>query len=666
MLVTESRPRNLKWFHAGPLLYGDWGTSRLYVLGLAYAFTGPESVVYMVAIGVLMAAVAWAYSIVCRSFPDGGGVYTAARQLNPMLAVVGATLLLCGYIITAVISVVEALHYFGLPDGPWLATIAVVTLIGIGLVNWLGAKSAGTFALIVAFAALTVSAVMAVLCLPYLGEGLSNVRIDVSRSTWSHWTAFTQIVLALAGVEAVANMTGLMRRPVERTAKRTIIPVLLEVVLLNVLFGIAATALFARLPELQSIPSPIASISPAELDALRQSSPEVIARIDEVKNTSMKLIAEMVATNAFGPAIGVAFGKVCAIVFALLLLSATNTALMAMVSVLFSMAQDRELPKPLTRLNYSGVPAIGLVVSVIACIGVTLIERRPERLAELYIIGVCGAITVTVLSCALGKEIKMAFVERRGLWGLGLFLLTVTLTIIVTKPNATIFASVVIASVLVIRVGLQRTRAGREVPEEPTDGWLAEVKRKPAQLDPARPRIMLAARGLSQQSYAVDLARKRGAVLFAIFVRTVRILDVQPDKGPRLEDDREAQEALGRAAVLAKQAGVPFVPIYVTSTEVVEEILDYTATFGCDTLIMGKSRRSLFARTVEGDVVARIAAVLPKEIDLILRAGDLIGDSRAQRSGERPSRTQSPDALPHPKPQEPDSDAGADDLAGPT
>lgn len=622
MLVTESRPRNLKWFHAGPLLYGDWGTSRLYVLGLAFAFTGPESVVYMVAIGVLMAAVAWAYAIVCRSFPDGGGVYTAARQISPIASVVGATLLLCGYIITAVISVVEALHYFGIPDGPWLATIAVVTLVFVGLVNWLGARSAGTFALVIAFAALGVSGLMAIMSLPYLPDGLSRVSIDLSRSTWSHWTAFTQIVLALAGVEAVANMTGLMRRPVERTAKRTIIPVLLEVVLLNVLFAIVATSIFTRLPELQGLPSPIASIDSQTLHHLEQTTPASVQKIEEIKNTSMKLIAETVATNAIGPAGGLVFGKVAAVVFALLLLSATNTAIMAMVSVIFSMAQDGELPRSLRRLNYSGVPSVGLVVSLLACVGVVLIERRPERLAELYIIGVCGAITVTILSCAIGRKISIKPWERGGMWTLGLFLLAVTLTIVGTKLNATAFAGVVIAGVLVTRATLRRRARAMEPPAEPTDGWLAQVKRQPARLDSGRPRIMLAARGHSQQAYAVELARKRGAVLFAIFVRAVRVLDLQPGQVPRIEDDREAQEALGSAAVLASQAGVPFVPIYVTSTEIVEEILDYTATFGCDTLIMGKSRRSLFARTIEGDVVGRIAASLPKEIDLILRSGD--------------------------------------------
>jgi hypothetical protein len=43
MLSVEERPRELRWYHAGPMLFGDWGTSRLYVLGLAFAFLGRAS-----------------------------------------------------------------------------------------------------------------------------------------------------------------------------------------------------------------------------------------------------------------------------------------------------------------------------------------------------------------------------------------------------------------------------------------------------------------------------------------------------------------------------------------------------------------------------------------------------------------------------------------------
>ena len=50
------------------------------------------------------------------------------------------------------------------------------------------------------------------------------------------------------------------------------------------------------------------------------------------------------------------------------------------------------------------------------------------------------------------------------------------------------------------------------------------------------------------------------------------------------------------------------------------EILDYTVTFGCDTLIMGKSRRASVARALTGDVVADVAAQLPEGVSLLTRA----------------------------------------------
>ncbi|MBI3759291.1 MAG: hypothetical protein HY269_05995, partial [Deltaproteobacteria bacterium] len=71
MHIQEShgRPRNLRWFLAGPLLYGDLGTSRLYVLGLAIYFAGKSAPYYVGAVGLLLILVGWAYTIICRTHP---------------------------------------------------------------------------------------------------------------------------------------------------------------------------------------------------------------------------------------------------------------------------------------------------------------------------------------------------------------------------------------------------------------------------------------------------------------------------------------------------------------------------------------------------------------------------------------------------------------------
>ncbi|MBX3356860.1 MAG: amino acid permease [Phycisphaeraceae bacterium] len=617
MLVTQRRPRDLHWYHAGPLLFGDWGTSRLYVLGLAFFYAGHASLMYLAAISLLMIAVAWAYTVVCRCFPDGGGVYAAAKQVDPTLAVVGSTLLLCGYIITVVISLVEAFHYFGIGHGGigggttvvlWLSVFAVLALGGV---NWLGAKSAGTFAAVAAIVALAASGIIALLCLPYVPAGLSRFTLSTGHGPWMSWVVFTKICLAMAGVEAVANMAGLMKEPVGRTARRTIWPVAAEVVIFNLLFGVALAGL-----------SGLAAKHVPDWSVYQASGGPIPADVQAYRDTGMKVLAIEAGSHWLGDSAGLAVGRGAAVVFGLLLISAANTAIMAMVSVLYSLGHDRELPRGLTTLNYPGVPWVALVVSCGVCIAVLVLERDVARLADMYVIGVCGAVTTNILCCAFNQRLEVSSRERAGLWALGLFLLAITLTITVSKPQATLFAGSTVGLVLISRwvVRLRARRLALAAPVvEPAHGWLEELRREIAPIDPAKPRIMLAARGRGQAEFAVDLARRRGATLFVMYVRTLRLMDVVPGAVPKVEDDPQALQSLGSVAALARSVRVPVVPIYVCATDVAAEILDYTVTFGCDTLVMGKTKRRAFARALEGDVITRVVQHLPSEVALITR-----------------------------------------------
>src|SRR5947208_3512231 len=74
------RPRNLDWKRAAALLYGDWGTSKAYVIGLAFLAAGYASLPIILAVCVLTGLVGINYAVICRYFPDGGGVYSAARS----------------------------------------------------------------------------------------------------------------------------------------------------------------------------------------------------------------------------------------------------------------------------------------------------------------------------------------------------------------------------------------------------------------------------------------------------------------------------------------------------------------------------------------------------------------------------------------------------------
>ncbi len=66
----------------------------------------------------------------------------------------------------------------------------------------------------------------------------------------------------------------------------------------------------------------------------------------------------------FGIAFGHIFGFVVGLVFALLLLSAVNTAIAALDWLLFMMSREGDMPRSFVKLNSHGVPLVPLAISV--------------------------------------------------------------------------------------------------------------------------------------------------------------------------------------------------------------------------------------------------------------------------------------------------------------
>ena len=124
------RPRNVDWKRAAALLYGDWGTSKAYVIGLAFVAAGFASFPLILAVCALTAVVGFNYIVICAHFPDGGGVYSAARQQSRFLASVGALLLIANFIVTAALSGWAAVSYFGVPtEYARLATMGLMVVV---------------------------------------------------------------------------------------------------------------------------------------------------------------------------------------------------------------------------------------------------------------------------------------------------------------------------------------------------------------------------------------------------------------------------------------------------------------------------------------------------------------------------------------------------------
>src|SRR5438067_7481412 len=145
------RPRNVDWKRAAALLYGDWGTSKAYVIGLAFVAAGFSSLPIILAVCALTGLVGINYAVICRYFPDGGCVYSAARSQSRLLAVVGALLLVADLTVTAALSGWSALSYFNIPVlKEHIVLSTVTTLLVMGLINFYGPKHSGSLAVILA------------------------------------------------------------------------------------------------------------------------------------------------------------------------------------------------------------------------------------------------------------------------------------------------------------------------------------------------------------------------------------------------------------------------------------------------------------------------------------------------------------------------------------
>src|SRR5436190_1244320 len=161
------RPRNVGWARAAALLYGDWGTSKAYVIGAAFLATQYASLPIILAVCALTGLVAYNYVIICRHFPDGGGVYSSARMQSRVLAVLGSLLLVADLTVTASLSGWSAMAYFHAPK-QHIAMATILLIVAVGAINFFGPKHSGSMAVTLALPTVFVVIVLILLSLPHL------------------------------------------------------------------------------------------------------------------------------------------------------------------------------------------------------------------------------------------------------------------------------------------------------------------------------------------------------------------------------------------------------------------------------------------------------------------------------------------------------------------
>ena len=569
-LKKVERPRELKWYQAGAMLYGDWGTSKAYVLGIAFALSGHASWFFLGLMSALTALVGVCYTVICRMYPDGGGVYSSVRNRSQTLATVGALLLVADYTVTASLSALEAFHYFNFHHAEWWAIGAIFV---IGATNWIGPTKGGSIAAVIAVTASIVAAILFIFTLPHLPK--VDLRWPEGNLT-QNWSSFVGIVLALSGVEAVANMTGIMVRPVEKTAKKAIWPVLLEVSILTFLLGIAMNA--------------IPGLTNHTEDMLRA-----------------------IGAHYIGPW----YGQLISIVFGFLLLSAVNTSISDLVSVQFSMAKDRELPNIFLRLNRFGMPWFALIVATAIPIVVLLIEHDLVMLASFYAIGVVGAITLNIGATATNKRLDFRFGERWLLYVAGIILLCIEITIIFQKHNAVVFVSSILGTGLLLRMIAKKVVPVR-IPEEVLSTNVLTVTEAKELASLYKSSSMVALRGLNLHLLNEASLRIKALGENSIYLIYVEESPPGRDLPTEVEPSRESVELLANAQKEMEARGITAVPVWRLGEDAGKLIADAAKELDIKTVMIGTTRRSAMVNLIRGDVFRTLARHLPGDCHLII------------------------------------------------
>jgi amino acid transporter/nucleotide-binding universal stress UspA family protein len=595
------RPRNVDWKRAAALLYGDWGTSKAYVIGLAFVAAGFASFPIILAVCALTAIVGFNYIIVCAHFPDGGGVYSAARQQSRFLASVGALLLIANFIVTAALSGWAGVTYLGVPSqyAPIAATVVILIL---GVLNYFGPKHSGSVSIWLAVPAV----IVVVATIAFSAQHLNVTHLEPRHTDLGTvWVQFVGVILALSGVEAIANLTGVMKLDpnatpsapkVTRTATKAILPVAIEVV--------GGTALLGW----------------AMLSLPKSYAPELTAH----KEDMLRFLGQHYATLVGGAWFGDAFSILVGVVFGFLLISAVNTAIVALIGVIYMMAQDGEMPPQFARLNSHGVPRIPLIAAVAIPILILAVSRRFEALAGLYAIGVVGAISVNLGACTFNKRLGLRVYEHLIMGGTFVVLALVELTIAKTKPDALFFATCVLGIGLLFRTyshkiaGLKTLTVTRKVAEMVTPDLLTTVQTR---LEEGH-KIMVAARGITQVlGFALDEAQLRKATLYVLYVKEIAVFYASgptvPGR-PKWQDDPEASAIMSTMRKLGAERDVCVLPLYAVSEDTATTILDLAATLGIDYLIIGASQRTAMTKLLRGSVATNVAAQLPDSIHLLI------------------------------------------------
>jgi basic amino acid/polyamine antiporter, APA family len=359
--------------------YGNVGSSIYYALGVTAAFAlGLTPVAFAIA-GLIFICTAATYAEATVMFPEAGGSSSFARHaFNEFISFVAAWGQLLNYVITAAISAYFVPQYLGvfwepLAEAPLDIALAAALVLALAVVNIRGTEESAKLNLVLAVADLATQAALTVLglVLVFSPEVLvDNVNFGVA-PTWSDFALGIAVgMIAYTGIETISNMAEEARdaaRTIPRAVGFTVIAVL---------------GLYMLIPLVALSAMPVTEGPGGEYTTALGTTFADNPMLGIVENLGLGATP----TEFFRYYVG--------LFAAVILLIATNAAMIAVSRLTYSMGQYRQLPEALRQLHPRyRTPYIAIIVFAVIAI-VTMLPGQTELLATMYSFGAMLSFTI--------------------------------------------------------------------------------------------------------------------------------------------------------------------------------------------------------------------------------------------------------------------------------
>ena len=593
----------------GPLLcwaivYADIGTSVYYVPGILFRQVGTSAASFVLATSIVFIFLAEKYADISARYSNGGGVVSVANDaFGPRVGALGGMLILVDYFLTAAISAVSGFAYLAtmFPSlEPIVPLLAIVGLILLGVLNWVGIRESAAVSAAIGTAAFAVLIAL------------------VGFSSWNaspeHWhqiggqlaaagqlplkdavIGFSGAWLAFSGLESLAQISPAMATPRRRTA--------------GIAMGLVVVAVLATSPMLTAFSTNVVDPRGLNPDALQSE----------------------LAFAMGGPWLR----ALVVITASALLLFAANTALVGAYHIYGALADGGFLPDALLKRSPRfGTPTLAIVLAVvmpIAVLGMT--GGNIATLGELYAFGLLGAFAISSISL---DRVRMAEGQRGLLFALGVattvMVLVAFATNLVAKPAATVFGGSLTATMMVAglayRRGIWRPRGAASVTIQEAERIAAEsaaaaeilTLAEAIDLAPAyRPKTLVCVRAHNErllEEAAAHIKGRQESEVAVIFIDEVPGLFV-----PRTtEPSREARGVLEESVKWLNAQGADAIPIWRVASDAGEAIADAAARLGVDAILIGTSQRGMLWHMMRGNVLSRLTARVPARTRLVIIA----------------------------------------------